>query len=81
MAQDDETTAAQVHAPAALPAQRNGEDDTDRTSVVHELLAEHVPLALLVDLVAPGVSSEEILKEEGLPEEPWWEPEADVPLD
>ena len=36
------------------------------------LLHDHVPLTLLVDLVdAPP--SEQVLVEEGIPEEPWWE--------
>lgn len=38
------------------------------------LLAEHVPLALLADLVVPsGPPSTEILQTEGLPDIPWWE--------
>ncbi len=38
-----------------------------------DLLHEHVPLTLLVDLVdAPP--SEQVLVEEGLPDEPWWQP-------
>lgn len=41
---------------------------------VRDLLAEHVPLALIVDLVAPEATSAEILESEGLPETPWWEP-------
>lgn len=36
------------------------------------LLAEHVPLTLLVDLVAPVVTSAELADEEGLPVAPWW---------
>ena len=40
-----------------------------------ELLAEHVPLALIADLLTPtGDTSAEILEAEGLPEESWWEP-------
>ncbi|TQL01008.1 hypothetical protein [Cellulomonas sp. SLBN-39] len=38
------------------------------------LLAEHVPLTLLVDLVAPVVASAELADEEGLPATPWWGP-------
>ena len=78
MAQDDETTAPQRVRPA-LPAQRQGDDDTGQPSAAHELLAEHVPLALIVDLVAPVVSSEELLAAEGLPDDAWWEPETDTP--
>jgi hypothetical protein len=41
---------------------------------VMELLAEHVPLALLVDLAAPdGPVSTAILESEGLPEDAWWD--------
>ena len=37
-----------------------------------DLLHDHVPLTLLVDLVdAPA--SEEVLVEEGLPDQEWWE--------
>ena len=49
----------------------------DTTQHARELLAEHVPLTLLVDLLTPAApTSEEILVEEGLPEKAWWdEPE------
>jgi hypothetical protein len=54
----------------------DGAEPTDGTDPVDEavmdLLADHVPLTLLVDLVdAPP--SQQVLVEEGLPEEPWWE--------
>lgn len=55
------------------------EDDTsvpaedDTTQPVKDLLAEHVPLALLVDLVTPESTSTEILEAEGLPDVAWWE--------
>ena len=42
---------------------------------VRALLAAHVPLTLLVDLVAPEATSTEILESEGLPDEAWWEPD------
>lgn len=46
----------------------------DETQPIKDLLAEHVPLALLVDLLgAEGGTSSEILAEEGLPDEAWWE--------
>lgn len=49
-----------------------GEQDQATDQVVMDLLHDHVPLTLLVDLVdAPA--SEQVLMEEGLPEEPWWE--------
>jgi hypothetical protein len=48
-----------------------GERETDD---VMGLLAEHVPLALLVDLVTPeGPASEEILRADGMPRDAWWE--------
>ena len=47
----------------------------DDTQPVKDLLAEHVPLALLVDLVAPESTSSEILEQEGLPDDAWWEPD------
>lgn len=41
---------------------------------VMDLLAEHVPLALLADLAAPdGPVSQAILETEGMPDDPWWE--------
>lgn len=41
---------------------------------VMDLLAEHVPLALLADLAAPdGPVSQAILETEGIPEDAWWE--------
>ncbi|WP_421733120.1 hypothetical protein [Cellulomonas sp.] len=43
---------------------------------VRDLLAEHVPLALIVDLVTPEATSAEILESEGLPEDSWWEKDA-----
>ncbi|ADG74234.1 hypothetical protein Cfla_1336 [Cellulomonas flavigena DSM 20109] len=54
----------------------------DTTQHAQELLAEHVPLTLLVDLLTPSApTSEEILVEEGLPEDAWWDErgEADTP--
>ena len=48
----------------------------DETQPVKDLLAEHVPLALLVDLVAPESTSTEILEQEGLPDAAWWEPDS-----
>ena len=43
------------------------------TQAVRDLLAEHVPLALIVDLATPEATSTEILESEGLPDEAWWE--------
>ena len=58
----------------------SGDDPVAATGVdpamhAQELLAEHVPLALIADLLTPtGDTSAEILEAEGLPEESWWEP-------
>ena len=46
---------------------------TEDTQTVRDLLAEHVPLALIVDLATPEATSTEILEAEGLPDEAWWE--------
>ena len=49
-------------------------DDPDADAAVMDLLSEHVPLSLLMDLTAPaGPDSEAILEQEGEPEEAWWE--------
>ena len=46
----------------------------DTTQHAQELLAEHVPLTLLVDLLTPAApTSDELLAEEGLPDEAWWD--------
>jgi hypothetical protein len=67
------------------------QDEDDRTSVpddlrdgtpasaehVMDLLEEHVPISLLMDLVAPtGPDSRDILSTEGAPEDAWWEQDA-----
>ncbi len=57
------------------PADASADSDT-----VMGLLAEHVPLALLADLAAPGGPvSQEILESEGLPDDAWWEAADDAP--
>ncbi|MGN6613129.1 MAG: hypothetical protein ACTHLJ_15275 [Angustibacter sp.] len=54
-------------------------DATDQTAdeaaeQTKELLEEHVPLSLIMDLTAPdGPHSKEILDAEGAPDEAWWE--------
>lgn len=52
--------------------------DPEATAQTRELLAEHVPLTLLVDLMAPATAdSEALVDDEGLPDEEWWaEPDA-----
>ena len=43
---------------------------------VRALLAQHLPLSLLVDLAAPeGPDSSAICAAEGCPDDPWWSPE------
>jgi hypothetical protein len=67
--QTEHAGAADRHEPPA-----EGTDPVDEA--VMELLADHVPLTLLVDLVdAPP--SEQVLVEEGLPEQRWWEQDHD----
>lgn len=49
-------------------SERNGQEE------VMDLLADHVPLSLLMDLAMPaGPHSRDLLHTEGLPAEPWWE--------
>jgi len=56
-----------------------GAQTTASGDEVMDLLAEHVPLALLADLAAPdGPVSTEILASEGLPDDAWWETSDDV---
>jgi hypothetical protein len=46
----------------------------DRAEHTMELLEEHVPLSLIMDLTPPdGPASREILDAEGAPEQAWWE--------
>jgi hypothetical protein len=70
----------QKNAVPGEDAQETPENETAETpdeqasAEVMALLGEHVPLALLADLAQPeGPASPEILKDEGLPEVPWWE--------
>ncbi|WP_432573829.1 hypothetical protein [Kineococcus sp. SYSU DK005] len=43
------------------------------TRPVMEMLSEHIPLSLIMDMVSPdGPRSEELLVSEGLPEQEWW---------
>ena len=40
---------------------------------VMEMLSEHIPLSLIMDMVSPdGPHSAELLESEGLPDEEWW---------
>jgi len=67
---------------AVEPGVTLGEPTSDAEAATEEqasaevmaLLGSHVPLALLADLVQPeGPASPTILKDEGLPDVPWWE--------
>ncbi|WP_380157794.1 hypothetical protein [Kineococcus sp. R86509] len=40
---------------------------------VMEMLFEHIPLSLIMDMASPdGPHSAELLESEGLPDEEWW---------
>jgi len=40
---------------------------------VMEMLFEHIPLSLIMDMASPdGPRSAELLESEGLPDEEWW---------
>ncbi|MFS0705521.1 hypothetical protein AB6N23_13455 [Cellulomonas sp. 179-A 9B4 NHS] len=57
-----------------------GARGVDATQHAQELLAEHVPLALLVDLLTPtGDTSADLLAAEGLPDDAWWQDGDDTP--
>jgi hypothetical protein len=66
-------------APEADQARLEVEPEADGAGraadvAVMGMLANHVPLSLLLDLcLSEGPSSAEILDEEGCPPEPWWE--------
>lgn len=50
------------------------EDSTSGSEHVMDMLGEHVPLSLLMDLTSPtGPDSVTIHDDEGLPEDSWWE--------
>ena len=67
--------------PQAGPDQMNAEQpdvaapvSDDGAEHTKELLEEHVPLSLIMDLTSPdGPHSKEILDAEGAPETAWWE--------
>lgn len=53
-------------------AKRPVEDE--QAEQIMDLLEEHVPLSLIMDLTVPaGPNSREILRAEGEPEQHWWE--------
>lgn len=50
------------------------EDSTSGSEHVMDMLGEHVPLSLLMDLTAPtGPDSVTIHDDEGLPADSWWD--------
>jgi hypothetical protein len=66
------------HDDAVPEVDRSAAPDVDElsdadTQPAKDLLAEHVPLALIVDLVNPEATSAEILESEGLPDVAWWD--------
>ncbi|MFV0458105.1 MAG: hypothetical protein ACK5MT_04955 [Actinomycetales bacterium] len=66
--------------PQAAP-ETDGEEKLTDDRVMH-LLSEHVPISLIVDLSRPhGPDSEEILTEEGQPEDAWWGVDGDGSVD
>jgi hypothetical protein len=66
--------AAQQPAADAADVQPDAAGGEDGESPVMEMLSEKVPLSLIMDLSTPaGPDSEQILEEEGEPEEAWWE--------
>ena len=60
------------------PAERRAAGPTERP--VRALLAQHLPLSLLVDLAAPdGPDSSAICAAEGCPSSSWWSAEPERP--
>ncbi|WP_336923366.1 hypothetical protein [Aquipuribacter sp. SD81] len=70
----DTTAATGPVADGPVAGDGAGHDAVDGAvdEAVMGLLAEHVPLTLLVDLVDAPTSAE-VLVEEGLPGEEWWD--------
>lgn len=60
--------------PDAAAREAVEQADVEASAEVMNLLAQHVPLALLADLVSPdGPASPRILEDEGLPDVEWWQ--------
>lgn len=65
-------TSPEAAGPEGTPAP--AEDSTSGSEHVMDMLGEHVPLSLLMDLTSPtGPDSVTIHDDEGLPEDSWWE--------
>lgn len=61
-------------APPA-PVEPDTSTESEQDGPARHLLQDHVPLSLIVDLTDPaGPDSQQILDDEGLPEEQWWLP-------
>jgi hypothetical protein len=59
------------HEPVPATSASDVDEHAEHTK---DLLEEHVPLSLIMDLSAPdGPASKEILDAEGAPEQAWWE--------
>lgn len=75
MTDDDQTTVTRFDADAETE-QAIARMDEQASKQMMDLLAAGVPLALLADLgMRRGPSSAEILEQEGLPADEWWQAE------
>ena len=69
-----DTQAASDGVDGVSTGEATDEATDEATEQTKELLEEHVPLSLIMDLTAPdGPHSQEILDAEGAPEQAWWE--------
>ncbi|CAN5160669.1 hypothetical protein BH11ACT1_BH11ACT1_13250 [soil metagenome] len=80
VAQNDQDATVEVGAlDGPTGSDSSAPDRADAAGSVMQLLAEGVPLTLLADLAAPdGPASQVILETEGLPDDAWWETDADA---
>ena len=63
------------HSKLAAPSDSIAEHVSimEPAETVKDLLGEHVPLSLIMDLTEPeGPDSQQILDAEGVPEQAWW---------
>lgn len=75
------TTSPTPTSPDPASGQSHGQDasapaeaSTSGSEHVMDMLGEHVPLSLLMDLTSPtGPDSVSIHDDEGLPEDSWWD--------
>jgi len=60
-------------------AAADAEDSTSGSEHVMDMLGEHVPLSLLMDLTSPtGPDSVTIHDDEGLPADSWWDADGEA---